>query len=170
MEDKVYNPVTIANYFIAQSKNGLTLMQLLKLSYIAHGFKLAILDHPLANEYAEAWKYGPVFPSIYHEFKAEIDMITEPAQTFNMKTESLEVWTADFTENEKDIMDIVVKIYGPLEGWKLSALTHAEGTPWAIAWEKAKKENGKHIRGFSIRNEDIKKHYLGLIEKMKNAK
>ena len=46
--------------------------------------------------------------------------------------------------------------------------SYAEGTPWAIAWEKAKKENGKHIRGFSIRNEDIKKHYLDLIEKMQN--
>ena len=169
MENQIYNPVTIANYFIRQSKKGLTLMQLLKLSYIAHGFKLAFFKHPLSNEYAEAWKYGPVFPSIYHEFKAKIGLITTPANTFNMKKQALEVWTANFTENEKEILNTVVKKYGPLEGWKLSALTHAEGTPWAIAWEKAK-ENGKHIRGFSIRNEDIQKHYLGLIAKTKTQK
>ena len=71
-----HDPVAIANYFIGlyeldkkNSGEGLDLMQLLKLSYLAHGFKLGITGHPLSNENLEAWRYGPVFPSIYQAFK-----------------------------------------------------------------------------------------------------
>ena len=45
------------------------MLQLLKLSYIAHGFKLAIFGYPLADEAVQAWKYGPVFSKIYEGFK-----------------------------------------------------------------------------------------------------
>ena len=166
MEQKTHNPITIANYFIglSQQKGGITLLQLLKLSYIAHGFKLAFFDNPLANEYAEAWKYGPVFPSIYHEFKAKINPIIKKANTFDMTKQELIVWESNFTENEKEVMDGVYRSYGSLEGWQLSSLTHAPDTPWATAWKQ-----GKHIRGFSIPNDQIQEHYKNLIRKFKNV-
>ena len=47
----------------------LTPMQLIKLSYIAHGWTLAILDNPLFKDIVEAWRYGPVVPDIYHRYK-----------------------------------------------------------------------------------------------------
>ena len=56
-QNQGHEPVAIANYFIDLSSKGLTLMQLLKLSYISHGFTLAFLDKPLADEYAEAWTH-----------------------------------------------------------------------------------------------------------------
>lgn len=163
-QTKVHNPVTIANHFIGLSKKkGLTLLQLLKLSYIAHGFKLAFFDKPLANEYAEAWKYGPVFPSIYHEFKASIGPITKKANTFDMGKKILVEWDSDFTAEEEKIMKGVYTTYSPLDGWQLSALTHAKNTPWARAWKK-----GEHIRGFSIPNDEIRDHYKKLIESVQN--
>ena len=89
-EQKGHNPIAIANHFIDLSPNGLTLMQLLKLSYISHGFTLALLDKPLADEYAEAWRFGPVFPSIYHEFKKKSGPIKNKAQKANMRINILE--------------------------------------------------------------------------------
>ncbi len=162
---KGYNPVTIANYFIGlRSDQGLTLMQLLKLSYIAHGVTLAVLSRPnkdwlLANEYVEAWKYGPVFPSIYHEFKAQPGFIRKKAQRFNPQISTVEDWTADFSDNEKKIISGVYNKYGHLEGWELSVITHKKGTPWSEAWEE-----GKRSREFSINNDLIKKYYLEILK------
>ena len=157
-----HDPVAIANYFIGLSKSkGLTLLQLLKLSYIAHGFKLAFFSKPLANEYAEAWKYGPVFPSIYHEFKYEKPgPIKNKAKWADMQSNTLKEVSSDFSDDEKTIMKLTHQKYSPLDGWQLSAITHAEGTPWAKAWKE-----GKYIRGFSISNDTIEEHYASLIAK-----
>ncbi len=160
-----HNPIAIANYFIGLSDNGLTLMQLLKLSYISHGFTLALLDKPLADEYAEAWKFGPVFPSIYHEFKYEKPgLIKNKAQKANMVNNTLEDVSSHFDEDEKIIMDFTHKEFGNLDGWELSAITHAEDAPWYKAWEA-----GKHIRGFSISNDEIKKYYKGLTKNKQSS-
>lgn len=48
-------------------------MHLQKLTYFAHGWYIAFNDQeqiqPLINEPFQAWEYGPVCSSIYHEFK-----------------------------------------------------------------------------------------------------
>ena len=162
LQNQGHDPVAIANYFIDLSPKGLTLMQLLKLSYISHGFTLAFLDKPLADEYAEAWKFGPVFPSIYHEFKYEKPrLITNKAKWADMETRTLKAVSSHFDKEEKTIMKLNYEKYGSLDGWQLSAITHAEGTPWYKAWEE-----GQHIRGFSISNNEIKNHYQALIKKV----
>lgn len=41
-----------------------------KLLYVAHGWHLALYDAPLiADEYLEAWQYGPAYASVYYEFR-----------------------------------------------------------------------------------------------------
>ncbi|MCZ5581375.1 DUF4065 domain-containing protein [Escherichia coli] len=68
----MYSPVQIANKFITlgnQHHNPLTHMQLQKLTYIAHGYYLALTGKPLLNECVSAWKYGPVIPGMYDAFK-----------------------------------------------------------------------------------------------------
>ena len=149
----IHEPVAIANFFIEKSTTGLTLMQILKLSYIAHGFKLGLGIGELSNEYAEAWKYGPVFPSIYHEFKYE-----PPGKINDLGTEIDKITpvTSNFDKKELKIMELVHSAYGEVDGWRLSELTHQEGTPWYNLYHK---ENNKEIRGLSISNEDIKTHF-----------
>src|SRR4051794_28085835 len=63
----------VARYFIEQSQRDgildLTPMKVLKLVYIAHGWVLSSADAPLISESVQAWKFGPVIPSLYHYFK-----------------------------------------------------------------------------------------------------
>lgn len=154
MKNKTHEPVAIANYFIEKSGGqGLTLMQILKLSYIAHGFKLGLDMGPLSCELAEAWKYGPVFPSIYHEFKFE-----PPGRIKALGTEIDEVTpvTTEFSEKEVNILDLVYDIYSPVEGWRLSKLTHERGTPWYGAYHN---DGGKTTRGVSIDDDKIMSHF-----------
>jgi uncharacterized phage-associated protein len=34
-----------------------------------HGYYLALTNAPRVDEFFEAWQYGPVSPTIYHDFK-----------------------------------------------------------------------------------------------------
>ena len=47
----------------------LTPIHILKLVYIAHGWSLAIGEHPLIRNEIEAWEYGPVIRSLYDAVK-----------------------------------------------------------------------------------------------------
>ena len=64
----------IANTLIGFSQSEshfISRLALMKMSYICHGYILALLDKNTDNtdhEFVQAWKYGPVFPSIYYAF------------------------------------------------------------------------------------------------------
>ena len=146
---KGHDPIAIANYFIKQKqkeKSELDLMQLLKLSYIAHGLKLGFTGEVFSNESVEAWKYGPVFSAIYYTFKNQLENIT--------KTNN-EVPTT-FTSVEYKILELTYKIYGKMSGWVLSELTHKKGSPWDITWNK---DGGKNTLRKVIPNDYIKKYF-----------
>lgn len=69
---KPYPAVAIANYWIKcgrQEKIKLSLLQLIKLTYIAHGWHLAYYQQPLIDEAVEAWYYGPMITSIRDCFR-----------------------------------------------------------------------------------------------------
>ena len=75
-----YSAFAVANYFLRLGRDSgeeITPLKIQKLVYIAHGYHLAFTASdnspnglPLVDdEFAEAWQYGPVFPSLYHHFK-----------------------------------------------------------------------------------------------------
>lgn len=128
-----YSPLTVANHLIeAAEREGrlLTPMQIIKLAYIAHGFSLAMLRRPLLNENVEAWRYGPVIPSLYRRLKKYgargVDEVLPPA-FFGLKTEQL-------ADEDRRLLDSVFEKYGKLTGVQLSHLTHRQGTPWAESY------------------------------------
>lgn len=68
----MHDPKAVANYILDCGKeDGETLspMKLIKLVYLAHGWNLGLTGEPLITEHVQAWRYGPVIPSIYHDFK-----------------------------------------------------------------------------------------------------
>lgn len=127
-----YNPVTVANYFIQEKgKLGkLTPMKLIKLTYLAYGWYLALNNgnQTLINEKPQAWDYGPVFPSLYDSLKrfgrTEIDSIL-PYEN----EEVIESVDAKF-------LNKIWSLYGKYDGVQLSAMTHSEGTPWRKVYKR----------------------------------
>ena len=59
--ETVYDARSIASYLLNRAADrGLDALQVMKLTYIAHGFALASLNKVLIDDDVEAWKYGPV--------------------------------------------------------------------------------------------------------------
>lgn len=140
------NALSVANYFIELSirdGNPIKLLGLVKRVYIAHGFALALLGHGLLDprfDRVEAWKYGPVIPSVYHSFKqhkAEPIKDKTVVLKWDEKThkETFEFPTLTDKE-EKRIVEMVWKRYREYSDNELVTLTHMKGTPWDMCFIK----------------------------------
>lgn len=141
-----YSSKAIANYFLELAKSSdelLTPMKLQKLIYFAHGWHLAIYDEPLISETVEAWRFGPVVPSVYHEFKGYgsgtiSDFATELDLTDDDDSFSLTSYIPKVNQNDEKVIALLKKIweiYGKYSGITLSNLTHKDDSPWAKVWD-----------------------------------
>jgi uncharacterized phage-associated protein len=118
----------VANFILdlAEKKgDSLTPMQLLKLTYIAHGWFYGIHGRPLICDPVEAWQYGPVIPNLYDAIKHY------RGAAINSKIHAPAV---PLTEEEQDIVEQVYDVYGGYTGPQLSNMTHAPGTPWYLTY------------------------------------
>lgn len=161
-----YPAKAVANFFLEiakQEHSEVTPMKLLKLVYFAHGWHLGLTGMPLIDETVEAWKFGPVVPSLYHHFKgfgmgpitrlayeATLDCISTPRlpEKPGLTTFLKKIW----------------EVYGKLEAVELSNITHLPDSPWTVVWEKT----GKEIKGTDIPNEAIKAHFE--LKRQENAR
>lgn len=147
----MYSPIQVASRFIILGMRAgvpLTHMQLQKLTYIAHGFHLAIKGQPLLNVPVSAWRYGPVIPSLYDAFKnyGRYGITMPPTGCAD-----------SFDSDARMIIDGVYGAYGSNDGRTLSELTHRVGTPWSNTYDE--------LTTTIIPDEAIKTYYLGLISK-----
>ena len=72
MGNMAYEATALANFLLdLGDEEGLALthMSLHKLIYVGHGWHLAANNQPLVQDAFEAWKYGPVLPTVYDAFK-----------------------------------------------------------------------------------------------------
>jgi uncharacterized phage-associated protein len=135
--------LSVANYFVDKSLNGakdLKPLKLMKLVYIAHGYMLALLNYSVFNtrfDKVEAWKFGPVIPSVYHSFKRYGNMpIEEKTGGFvdvRLKNEEFVVDYVEPTLNDEEarmICDYVWERYGSYTDSTLVTMLHSPGTPW----------------------------------------
>jgi uncharacterized phage-associated protein len=141
----VYDARQIANWFVSRSQRDgrrMSIMSLLKLTYIAHGWNLEMHSEPLFGNRIEAWQYGPVIPEVYHAFRGQgigvSGTVAAPAGEISVRDEHL--------------LEQVYSNYGKLSAFQLSELTHVDGGPWDIAT----KTGGYYA---PIPNELIKQHY-----------
>jgi len=121
----------VANYLIAYSGYTKTNLQIMKLTYIAHGYVLAIHDRPLIQDNVAAWERGPVIANVYHAFKRWGSRVIGRT-TYTPKP---------FGEEERQVIDAVFASYGRYCGYYLSQITHEDGdreTPWRQCYVQGK--------------------------------
>lgn len=159
-----YSAKSVANYFldiVATSKETITPMKIQKLVYMAHGWSLALVGSPLINEQVEAWQFGPVIPTLYHEFKPYgSGAIKRKATNHTLNGLKFETETPSISnddEQTKALLDKVWEVYGHYTAYQLSNMTHQDGTPWHITWNK---EGERTEKGTDIPLDIIKEHYI----------
>lgn len=150
-----YDARQVANWFVTRAQREgrtLSIMSLLKLTYIAHGWHLEMQNAPLFSNRIEAWQYGPVIPDVYSAFRG---------QGINVSG-TVNVPQCAFDAADVSLLEQVWTIYGSLSPFKLSDLTHVPGGPWDIAT----KTGGNYAR---IPDELIQQHYALLRQKAESA-
>ena len=165
-----YTAAAAANAIIDECESrGLSVgpMKLQKLLYFVHGYYLSLTDKPWINEFFEAWPYGPVVPSIYHEFK-DLGGGNIPkgrrATSYEVLGEDITFVTpepATYGDNiGAKVLDYVLSTYGDKSGGYLSNITHKIGSPWQTTSEKY-----PGMRNKDISNDEIKKYFDTLVSK-----
>jgi uncharacterized phage-associated protein len=122
----MYDARQIANWFIQRAQHDgrtLSIMQLLKLIYISHGWYMEMSSAPLIRNKIEAWKYGPVIPDVYNAFRRQGVNVSNIDTTHNAPVDA-------YTAN---ILDQIYGSYGQIPATRLSDMTHVPGGPWDIA-------------------------------------
>lgn len=154
----MYSATAIANFFIEkgmQEGKPVDQMKVQKLVYFAHGWHLAIAGKPLLNEAIEAWRFGPVIPSLYHSLKHSGNQsITKP-----IETAAFDSALVNDGNNELVLfLNRIWSLYSPFTGIQLSNMTHEEETPWA---KIAKESNNQIPANKGIDDNLIKSFFSG---------
>lgn len=122
----------------------ITNLQLQKMLYIAQVFYLGKHEHHLFRAKFEAWDYGPVAPSVYHEFKIFGNKPIEKWAFPQFKEECSPEENAFI----KKIVDLLVK----LPSSTLVGLTHRNNTAWYNNYRPGAKD-------VEIPEEDMRKEF-----------
>lgn len=139
MTEVPYSAQAIANTFLdiaarEAASASLSPMKMQKLVFFAHGWYLANTETPLVKEPIQAWQYGPVIESLYHDLKNYgSESITAPITSLNFdgdrfRTEIPKVESAEIVE----FLEEIYKVYGKYSPIQLSNLSHESGSPWDL--------------------------------------
>lgn len=153
-------PINVANYFLKKygQDSDITPMKLVKLVYISHGWYLGITGVPLLDENSEAWQFGPVIPSIYHNYKS-----------FGRNPIKMNIFIPDpyevILDETQEFLDKIWAVYGGFSAIELSQKTHEFGTPWHMTWRelKAQRSGLTGLYAAQIPDTLIKAYYEGRI-------
>lgn len=162
-----YLAVAIANSFLDIANAAgepVDPMKIQKLAYFGHGWHLGYRLGALSAEHAEAWRWGPVFPELYHAVKTwGSGPIMEPVQVFGGLDRGKLRWSAPRipTENTPatSLLQRVWEVYGQMSGPALSQLTHEPDGPWDVI--RAQRPGARNL---VIPNPLIREHFQQKIE------
>jgi uncharacterized phage-associated protein len=155
----------VANWFLdraATDSKPITPMKLQKLIYFAHGWHLGLFaGEPLVDELFEAWEYGPVAPSIYHEFKRYGGAPIEGLATkIDFSSMNIDTPTLEMNDGAIRLLNKIWEVYGVKTALVLSNLTHLAGSPW----EQIRRANPS-IKNADIPNQLIEADFKARIKK-----
>lgn len=158
-----YDPAAVANGFLElgfRESVPIDPMKIQKLCFFAHGYYLASTREPLVNERFQAWKLGPVLPSLYQRMKKfKASPITEYGEVYDY---ALSRWRPaappEQDEHYQRVRQFVWNTYGKRESITLSSLTHREGGAWANTIRL-----NRGIQGPQISDEAVIEEFLPLV-------
>ena len=108
-------------------------MKLQKLLYFTYKHYLKSTNGtPLFAERFEVWKYGPVLPTVYSEFK---HFGSRKIKDYTYSRDG-RAWSADESTSIfiSNALNFVWQKYKSFDGIALSILTHKEDSAWAVAY------------------------------------
>ncbi len=164
-----YSSEAVANFFIKKSADDniqdLTPMKLQKLVYIGLGWVLALgnLDI-IGGEQVQAWKHGPVIPSLYHELKNNghlpvTELIVSAFSALDDDGEPLGPPVPDeIPESDtatRGVLEAVWDVYKTRTGAQLRDITHRHDTPWRMHYVEGQ-------RNIEIPKQTIRDFYSAL--------
>jgi len=161
------NVASIAYWFIKKADDhnkNIDQIKLIKLVYIAQGIALAtgkkLFDDPI-----EAWKYGPVVPSLYHSFKhLGLNKITPNHSIMN---EFSDAYDQGYFDNvTKSILEYTWDNFSRYTGIQLSNWSHSEDGPWYKEWED---NHGKNHQNHKMDDTLIAKYFSQFIDNNGNS-
>lgn len=113
--------------YVFEKLEEVTPLMLQKILYYIQGVSFALRGTPMFTEDCQAWVHGPVYPEVYDLFR---DFKYNPIEDARF---ALFDGTTDLlTDEEKEIIDLVVNTFGLYGGKTLERITHNE-RPWKVA-------------------------------------
>lgn len=126
---KVPKKVLMVISYIFKKLEEVTPLMLQKLLYYVQGFCLALKGEEMFEDDCKAWLHGPVYKDVYNLFRDfKYSPIDDPRFAI------LDNMDKDLSEDEKELIDLVVDTFGIYSGKTLEKITHKE-EPWLIARE-----------------------------------
>jgi uncharacterized phage-associated protein len=142
----------VADY-ILNSFGEMTAMKLQKIVYYCQAWHLAWTEQPLFEEKIEAWRNGPVVPALFELHKGQFKLQAGFFRKKRKKDYSL-------SDEEKDVINRVIRYYGSRDPHWLSQLTHME-SPWKTA--RARSVNSEDDRSSEeITHQSMFEYYSAL--------
>lgn len=128
-----YSAMQVANAFIHRAKygaiNDLTPMKLQKLMFFAQSWHVKETGFPLFDDFFSRWQYGPVIPSIYHEFKSFRE---RPITSYGQDAYGNIIMVDKRDTAVWELIDDMISEYGRFSASQLSWMTHQPGTAWSM--------------------------------------
>lgn len=130
-----YSASLVANAFLYKARKtgaSVTHMKLQKLVFFLHAWSLTLKGSSYVKERPDAWPYGPVFETLYHELKSfgssDVDeYLTQMDGAAGERKALIPILTdTEFWGMVEQIWDR----YSRFTASQLSTLTHEKGSPW----------------------------------------
>lgn len=158
LEDTTIKPIDIAKVILC--KKSFTYLELEKIMYFSYCEYLKEYHEPMFSDEFEAWKYGPVVPSVYRELKKYSRSRIEIEDK-----DKVLVWSKimKFKSYDKLLkaIDKTIEEYGEYTAEQLVNETNKKGSPWYIVYKQSGTTNGKIPKDLII--EFLENEYLCLV-------